>query len=234
MKKKLYIFFIICLIVLGLFILMASLYFYTKKEKYNNKGNEKIILELMHDDTKGLSFQETEAIVDNEKINNIKFELENEIEQRFFDQEKDYISLKKMIDYIKIKFNVEIGSDWKYYINKISDKSGFVSFVYFINDEISTNRSITFEINDDNIDNVYYSYVNDYVNEKKIIEKVENFKKNTIQEKKKIKDKEKIIDEKTTYSYNYRIDRIIYTYCLFFKNDHGTINNSYGSTYFVE
>lgn len=43
---------------------------------------------------------------------------------------------------------------------------------------------------------VYYSYLNENIDEKDTISKVEKFKENTVQGKKKLKSAEKLIEEK--------------------------------------
>ena len=52
-------------------------------------------------------------------------------------------------------------------------------------------------------------------------------------EKKKLNKDETLIEEKTTYEYNYRTNKITYTYCLYFQNGYGIINNDYCSIYFL-
>ena len=180
MKKINYILFIVLFIIL--FVLFKNnISFNTKKEA---KNNDKTTLKLMHDDTKDLTYQETEAIVEEKKVGKIKFKLGKETEYHFFDKEKDYDNLKVILDYIKNNFNININNKWKYQINVISSDYGLIKFVYYLNDEIETNKAITFEINNDIVDMVYYSYLNENIDEKDIISKVEKFKENTIQEKK--------------------------------------------------
>lgn len=180
MKKINYILFIVLFIIL--FVLFKNnISFNTKKEA---KNNDKTTLKLMHDDTKDLTYQETEAIVEEKKVGKIKFKLGKETEYHFFYKEKDYDNLKVILDYIKNNFNININNKWKYQINVISSDYGLIKFVYYLNDEIETNKAITFEINNDIVDMVYYSYLNENIDEKDIISKVEKFKENTIQEKK--------------------------------------------------
>ena len=216
MKKIIYIF----IILLCTFYILSKNYtfFHKGKEINDNILNSKMILKLMHDDTKDLTYQETETIFEEKKIENIKFNFNKDTEYHFFDKNKDFNNLKVILEYIQNDFNIEINSRWKYQVNFISSNYGLVKFVYYINKEIGTNKSIIFEINDGVVDKVYYSYINN----------------STIQEKKELQDTEKLIEEKITYNYNYRIDKVIYSYCLFFQNEHGSIDNSYGSSYFVE
>ena len=230
MKKNNYILFIVLFIIL-LVLFKNNIFFNTKKEA---KNNDKTTLKLIHDDTKDLTYQETEAIVEEKKVGKIKFKLGKETEYHFFDKEKDYDNLKVILDYIKSNFNIDINNKWKYQINVISSDYGLIKFVYYLNDEIETNKAITFEINNDIVDMVYYSYLNENIDEKDTISKVEKFKENTVQEKEKLKSTEKLIEEKISYSYNYRLGKVIYTYCLFFQKENVTINNSIGSSYFIE
>ena len=158
MKKMGYIFIILFF---TLFILLKNyVYFNEKKEIGDNNSNNKIPLKLMHDDTKDLTYQETEAIVEEKEIKNMRFDLSKETEYRFFDKKRDYNNLKMILDYIQNDFDIEIDNKWKYQINIISLDYGLIKFVYYLNEEIGTNRSIIFEINDGIVDKVYYSYIN--------------------------------------------------------------------------
>ena len=71
MKKNNYILFIVLFIIL-LVLFKNNISFNTKKEA---KNNDKTTLELIHDDTKDLTYQETEAIVEEKKVGKIKFKL---------------------------------------------------------------------------------------------------------------------------------------------------------------
>ena len=73
----------------------------------------------------------------------------------------------------------------------------------------------------------------------KLIELINDFKENTIQEKKKFNEKEEFLDEDITYSYRYNTDELIYTYQLYFYQQNGdnpedkVINNEYGTEYVI-
>ena len=163
----------------------------------------------------------------------MKFDLKEEIDYHFYDKEKYYDNLKIFLDYIQKNFNIEINNKWKVQINKISNDYGLVRFVYYINGYISTNKAITFSVNDKKVEKVYYSFINENLDESVIINKVKKFKNNIVQEKKKLNKDETLIEEKTTYDYNYRTNKITYTYCLYFQNGYGIINNDYCSIYFL-
>ena len=157
------------------------------KRNQENTNSKKIVLKLNHDDTKTLDYKDTEAIVLENKITDMKFDLKEEIDYHFYDKEKYYDNLKIFLDYIQKNFNIEINNKWKVQINKISNNYGLVRFVYYINGYISTNKAITFSVNDKKVEKVYYSFINENLDESVIINKVKKFKNNIVQEKKEIK-----------------------------------------------
>ena len=198
MKKIYYIIIILLLTTLILFTNYKVL-----KRNQENTNSKKIVLKLNHDDTKTLDYKDTEAIVLENKITDMKFDLKEEIDYHFYDKEKYYDNLKIFLDYIQKNFNIEINNKWKVQINKISNDYGLVRFVYYINGYISTNKAITFSVNDKKVEKVYYSFINENLDESVIINKVKKFKNNIVQEKKKLNKDETLIEEKTTYDYNY-------------------------------
>lgn len=138
-------------------------------------------------------------------------------------------------DYIYDKWNIKLDKKWKYYINTLNsdDNFGFISFIYYIDENISTNKVINFFGDKGMISKVSFSYIDSKIDENLIINNVKLFKENTIQEKKKLNMNESFIEEGTKFSYNYRINKTIYSYYLFFKEGE-LINNDYGSEYIVE
>ena len=122
MKKMGYIFIILFF---TLFILLKNyVYFNEKKEIGDNNSNNKITLKLMHDDTKDLTYQETEAIVEEKEIKNMRFDLSKETEYRFFDKKRDYNNLKMILDYIHLiiliqKYAGDLVCCWQMAISKI-------------------------------------------------------------------------------------------------------------------
>ena len=75
----------------------------------------------MHDDTKDLTYQETEAIVEEKEIKNMRFDLSKETEYRFFDKNifmKDYNFIPDFIYYEKDIENYELG---KFLLDKYKD-----------------------------------------------------------------------------------------------------------------
>lgn len=104
-------------------------------------------------------------------------------------------------------------------------------FIYYFNDVISTNRAITFSIQKNEIVKVSYSYLNEKVDEEKFIKKYQKFLNTYEQEKVNVLgDNYEIDGDITTYKYNYRTNRLIYTYNIFYRQkDIGIINNDYGT-----
>ena len=175
MKKIYYIIIILLLTTLILFTNYKVL-----KGNQENTNSKKIVLKLNHDDTKTLDYKDTEAIVLENKITDMKFDLKEEIDYHFYDKEKDYDNLKIFLDYIQKNFNIKINNKWKVQINKISNDYGLVRFVYYINGYISTNKAITFSVNDKKVEKVYYSFINENLDESVIINKVKKFKNNIV------------------------------------------------------
>ena len=75
--------------------------------------------------------------------------------------------------------------------------------------------------------------------EDKLIKLVNDFKNNTIQEKKEFKEDEEFLKEDITYTYRYNTDELRYTYQLYFYQSFGSdisekvINNEYGTEYVI-
>lgn len=202
-------------------------------QNQSNNEQKKILLELKHE----TDFEEeyglfgTEAETTEEKINieGIKF---NEVALKPYNNDED---IKFLSDFIYKKFNIRLDNKWQYYINifNTDNNDGYITFIYYIDENISTNKAITFFFENNTINNMSYSYLDTKIEEETIIKNVNLFKEKTIQEKKQLKEDEKYLQEKTTFNYNYRINKTIYSYCLFFEQD-GLINNEYGSDYIIE
>ena len=93
MKKIYYIIIILLLTTLILFTNYKVL-----KRNQENTNSKKIVLKLNHDDTKTLDYKDTEAIVLENKITDMKFDLKEEIDYHFYDKEKYYDNLKIFLD----------------------------------------------------------------------------------------------------------------------------------------
>ena len=54
------------------------------------------------------------------------------------------------------------------------------------------------------------------------------------QEQYKLKDDEKFLEERTNYTYYYNVDKLVYSYAVFFTyGELDLINNDNGSEYFI-
>ena len=75
--------------------------------------------------------------------------------------------------------------------------------------------------------------------EEELVKLVNDFKNNTIQEKKEFAENEEFLCEDVTYSYRYNTNELIYTYQLYFYQQYGddsedrVINNEYGTEYVI-
>lgn len=213
-----------------------------KKAKYscpideNKKPNEvtenkKELLKLVHFSELESTKEDTSAEFEEKeiKISNISF---SEIEIKPYEKEKE---LDRIVKFIKKDCNIDINNKWKYYVHYVDDdeqqKWGYIVFIYYFNDVISTNRAITFSIQKNEIVKVSYSYLNEKVDEEKFIKKYQKFLNTYEQEKVNVLgDNYEIDGDITTYKYNYRTNRLIYTYNIFYRQkDIGIINNDYGT-----
>jgi CRISPR/Cas system-associated exonuclease Cas4 (RecB family) len=235
MKKSLK----IIILVIVLLAVISCIYFVINFNESDNKTTteEKKILKLMHDDTENLSDDEKNIDYTTVKINNLEpIELNSDLTEKETTYNNDYYDeLKIFIDYIKNNLSIKIDGSWHFYIHLYDgDDTGYINFTYYINDEISTTKSILFIFSQNNIEEVSYSYLNEKVDEKDVIEKVNNFKNNTIQEKKTLSDDEKLIKEDIVYNYDYKLKKILYYYEVSFENSLEVIDNDYYSLYYVD
>lgn len=227
----------ILLFSIGIFLLAFSIYSIVSNNiDYEKARDKKIKLELLHDDMKNLSAESTVADYKTIDINNHKTIHLNKdlIEKGIFYNDSYYKELDYFIDYIKTKFNIKLDSKWQFMIHLYDGEStGFVSFLYYLNDEIATNKSIMFFISENKVKRVTYSYLENKIDESLLINRVNNFKRNTIQEKKVLNENEKILEENLEFSYNFKLKKLIYSYNLSYENADGIIND-YGSVYFID
>ena len=168
----------------------------------------------------------------NTKKENIKYSNLPEIKEKQYDNDT---YLKVFTDYINKVFNIKIDSKWKVFAHyyDVNKTVGMVEFHYTIGN-IDTNKSIIFNLNSGIVDIVYYKYLDSKVDEKELLNRVKLFNNKYIQEKRALKDDEKFYGETTKYVYYYGVDKLLYSYQLFFKyGELGVINNDYGTTYII-
>lgn len=194
---------------------------------------QKLLLELPHH----IDIQE-----ENEKTISRKTEIVNITDLKLENIEKsclkDYASkLQSIINFIKNKYpNFDVNK-WNIMCNMYSeDGSGILKMNYIINNKIETNKSIFFTIENNNV--VLVSFINMDLNadKNKVYEEIEKFESMYEQQKKEFSSNEEFISEETYYTYFYNLDKLVYTYQLFFYENIDSekiINNSYVSVYVV-
>lgn len=253
MKKK-----IIIIILISLAILLLFLYiiFNHQKEKpilINNPSTFEIKDEHGKEEYKTLL-----KLVEHDGETNTLGDLSAKYETMTFEYKVDINKLKETIPYvtynndntneelkntvaiIKEKFNITIDGSWKYIIHyPASDLSfGYIIFIYYINDNIATDRYISFNINNGVIDEINYAYLDRDLNENEILYKYNYFINHYRQEKGFVKDYEKwytIAGDETFIVYHFNRNKIAYGYVIFYKYKNlGVINNDWGIEMFIE
>ena len=257
MKKKILIIIVVIIIfICSLFLVANKL----KKENNNdNKGNDnqaksyevidenanedyKTLLKLVEHDgetnTLGDLSAKYETITCEYKVDINK--LKETIPYVTYNNDNTNEELKNIVAIIKEKFNITIDDSWKYIIHyPASDLSfGYIIFIYYINDNIATDRYISFNINNGVIDEINYAYLDRDLNENEILYKYNYFINHYRQEKGFVKDYEKwytIAGDKTSIVYHFNRNKIAYGYVIFYKyKDLGAINNDWGIEMFIE
>ena len=147
--------------------------------------------------------------------------------------------LPELVSLIHHQYPNLLNSNWEYMVHFYDEQqtTGLVHFRYVINNEILTDKSITFHYENGVINSVTYSNISKTVDEDDIVARVNSFKDNHIQEQKKLKNDEEYIKETVQYSYDYNRDKLIYTYTLFFykgQYELRVVDNSTVSEYFID
>lgn len=176
-------------------------------------GAKKEILKLGNE--LNIGSLEDDSII-NEKKTNIEISNLPETKVKVYEKEE---FLNFVVDYIKKEFNTIIDDNWTYYIHYYNDEKsvGSISFNYNIG-EIETNKSLTFNIENDSLNIVYYKMLDKVVDEDSLLKRLENFKNTYTQEKIKLKKNQEFISEEKNYSYYYNVDKFVYTYVVFFSD----------------
>lgn len=174
----------------------------------------------------------------NESIANIKINKLEEVIDLFYEKGIND-EIDKIVLFINKKYPNLVDNNWSYSINYFDEEktSGIIKFSYMINKEIYTNKGIVCSIENDIVSIISYTNINYDSDEDIIKEQKEIFSKNVIQEKKVLNGNEEFIKETTYYTYYYNIDKLVYTYNLFYYDiidDIKIINNSTLSEYYVE
>ena len=168
------------------------------------------------------------------KSNNINLKYSNMEEYNGVYSNKKELNV--FTDYISKTFNIKIDNRWKVFIHYYTeDKTlGMVEFMYTI-DKINTNKCIIFNLENGTANTVYYKYLDSKVNEEDLSNRIKLFESKYTQEKKKLKNDEKFLEEKTNYTYYYSVNKLVYSYNLFFSyGEHNVINNDYGTECIID
>ena len=147
--------------------------------------------------------------------------------------------LPELVSLINHQYPNVLNSNWEYMVHFFDEQqtTGLVQFRYVINNEILTDKSITFHYENGVINSVAYSNISKTVDEDDIVSRVATFKEKHTQEQKKLKSDEEFIKETIQYSYDYDADKLIYTYNLFFykgQYELKVIDNDTLSEYFID
>lgn len=193
----------------------------------NSKNNEeKVLLKLLC--YPNIETEETKPTESESKVVNIEYKELIEIDGEWYSGNPE---LTVFSDYVKNTLNVELNEDWQVTVHFYdSEKTlGLVKFLYYIGDEIATNKCIIFNLSNGKADVMYFSCLNGKSDEAKLQSRVNSFKVKHEQEKYQLKEEEKLEEEFTLYIYRYDTDELSYDYNVVFLNEWGVYNNDYGT-----
>lgn len=147
--------------------------------------------------------------------------------------------VEELVTIIRNDFNIIISNKWKYYIHYYDKdkKFGTITFIYYINNIIGTNRAIHFIIDDGIIDKISYSHLNEYLNEEELLYSYNYFINHFIQERgviDRFKNYYTIVKDEFHYNYNFKNKKLKYTYQIFYRYPAGVIDNDWGTEIYIE
>ena len=250
MKKK------ILIIILVIIIFICSLFLVAnklKKENNNdNKGNDnqiksyevidenanedyKTLLKIQYWEDTYIESPETEV----QTINSNYIVDTNKYVETLIKTYENDSKVEELVTIIKNDFNIIISNKWKYYIHYFDKdkKFGTITFIYYINNIIGTNRAIHFYIADGIIDEISYSYLNEYLNEEELLYSYNYFINHFIQERgviDRFKNYYTIVKDDFHYNYNFKNKKLKYTYQIFYRYPAGAIDNDWGTETYIE
>ncbi len=143
--------------------------------------------------------------------------------------------LNVFADYIEDNLNIKLDDNWNVIVRFFDDDkmAGIVEFMYSIG-EIGTNKSISFSLSDGKADMVFYTHLDEDIDEEALQNRVLSFKEKYVQEQYQLKDGEKLEEETAYYTYYYDTGDLVYNYNVFFSYDEELINNDYGTICFID
>ena len=236
MKRKL-------LLVILTFIVLFSITGCKNKQnvEYNEEG--KMILKLQRfnsslEKTREDEEYENSMVMKNETLNITGLKFENIEKGMLSEYEEKYLKIFEHIKSMYANFDIQ---SWSIMVNmySVDDGNGMIRLNYRIKDRIDTNKSILFTISNNVINKVTFINMDFDADEDKLVNLVNGFENNSIQEKKEFAENEEFFKEDVTYTYRYNTDELRYTYQLFFYQQLGddpnekVVNNEYGTEYVI-
>ena len=207
-------------------------------ERVENIEDDKELLDLVYHDPDLIYFDIPEAEVESVdiyyKIDLSKYK--NRIKKIYENEE----NLADLVEIIKEKLNITIDNRWYYMINAYNEEeeTGMITFLYYIDNVIDTNRAIHFNFNHGVADKLSYSYLDRKIDEEAILYRYNYFINHYKQEKKVVdnfKDYYTIKGDVTSYSYYYGNNKLFYSYNIFYKYpNNGPVDNDWGTEMYIE
>lgn len=132
-------------------------------------------------------------------------------------------------------------ADWECVVHFLTDDKscGIIRLLYRIGD-IQTNKAVVCGFEDGRAYEICYTNMGFSLSEDEeaeLLRRKDDFLALHIQEKRTMGEGERVTGETTTFTYYYNLDKLAYSYALFFEYQAGgmtLINNDYGAEYFVE
>lgn len=190
-------------------------------------GENKELLQLQY--FPQLSLKQTEP---NEEKVDLAYSGLSEIDKQSYTNNPE---LKVFVDYIEDKFGTKLDKNWNVFLRFFDEdkNEGILEFTYSIGD-IGTDKSINFVLSGGKVDMLFYSHLDESVDAETLQNRVQLFETKYVQEQYQLKDGEKFVDETVYYAYYYDTSDLVYFYVVFFSDEDGIINNSYGTICFID
>lgn len=147
----------------------------------------------------------------------------------------DGLGLDVFSGYVRDELGVELDERWKVFVHFYDEEEtvGMVEFLYTIG-EIDTNKSIIFNLDSGKADTLYFKNLDAQADEQDLLRRVGLFREKYVQEKRTLEKGEAFESEKTSFTYYYNRDRLVYSYFYFFSYGDGVINNDWGTECFID
>ena len=203
-------------------------------------GNEeKQLLELKHFTESDLGFDSADGIEIESKTVHIPL---SAMVETGWTGVSSAASLDDVLDAIRADYPDLTFENWEYSIHLIADDGswGMIRFRYKIGAHIITNKAITCSYDSGSIDKISYTNMGFALTEdeeQELIRRAEDFLNTHTQEKRVFQEGERFLEEQTVITYYYNVDKLLYSYALFFEYGVGEltlINNDYGTECLIE